>query len=405
MIKLYLGSALFLGVAAWAVSGSAGCATLDDTLGTDEQAATPPEPRDSFALAESCGRLFKRHESVRPVDLEQGVIRWACGDVPGVTDTDLGQEYCEYQAVQGGRIKRKASDIDPSQPVSCVFTSIFLDASGQSSRLRQAMAAPENLGAAAGDDGIVQMRKSFNTRSAATGLLRDCSTSSPVPSSKLRMAACYQAYAAGGPNAERLKQLCSAASTISDGNWTEAERLGAKVRAPGDDGYENQRDIASCLGVRGNGVAWRNSDPMICSRTQRTTSECGCRFGSVPSSVVGFAFTGWVDDQIPSSCRLAKVEGQAFPYIAICDLTQEEISDLPLNPQYARNVGNFCHDRFGVDLVMKLPLRALATSCSSSPGFCSEYMSTASGHSLADEPIARELGEEGEDPAFRGSHR
>lgn len=394
MFTRYFGSALFA-LTLWSTLGGVGCSSVDDGVGNDEAAATPAEPSGGFGLAESCGRLFKRHESVRPVDLEQGVIRWACGDVPGVTDGDLGQEYCEYQAVQNGRIKRRASDLAPDQPVSCVFTSVFLDASGQTSRLKQAMASAENLGVAAGDDGIVQMRRSFNTRSAATGLLRDCRASGAPPVARLRMAACYQAYAAGGPNADRLKQLCSAASTISEQNWAEAERLGAKIRNSGEDGFENQRDIAACMAVRGNGVAWRNSDPMICSRTQRTTGECGCRFSSVPSSVNGFDFTGWVDDQIPSSCRLAKVDGQPYPYIAICDLNQKEISDLPLNAAYARNLNNFCHDRFANDLVMKLPLRALSGgSCNPSPGFCSDYMRDAEG--LGDEPAAepRELSEE-----------
>src|SRR5262245_38845533 len=89
----------------------AGCSTSEaESLETSEGAATPSDPSgNAFTLAQSCARLFKRHESVRPVDLSQGVIRWGCGDVAGVTDPDLGQEYCEYQAVQNGRIVRKPS--------------------------------------------------------------------------------------------------------------------------------------------------------------------------------------------------------------------------------------------------------------------------------------------------------
>ena len=111
-------------------------------------------------------------------------------------------------------------------------------------------------------------------------------------------------------------------------------------------------------------------------RRCRSATECSCRFGAVPNAVVGFEFTGWVDDHIPSSCRLAKVDNADFPFIAICDLTDQEVSDLPLNPQYSRSIANFCHDRFGVDLVMKLPLRALHTpdSCNDTAGFCAEYM-------------------------------
>jgi hypothetical protein len=363
-----------------------GCTTAnDEDLGAAEAAATPAEPAGQFGLAQSCARLFKRHESVRPIDLQQGVIRWGCGDVPGVTDPDLGQEYCEYQAVQNGRIVKKASDLG-SGPVTCVFTSVFTGA-GQASSLKSAMADSANLGVAAAEDQTVQMRRSFNTRGAAITLVSDCSRRGSNLTTRLRAAACYQAWARGGANASQLEPICR--GTLSDQTWAQAEALGAKVYAAGEEGYEAQRDIAGCMAVKGAGVGWRNSDPMICSRVSRSTSECSCQFSSVPSSVIGFPFTGWVDDQMPSSCRLAKVSGAPYPYIALCTLSDQEVSDLPLNPQYSRAISNFCHDRFGVDLVLKLPLRALQAggSCNNSPGFCAEYMGTSDLESAPDEPL------------------
>lgn len=364
-----------------------GCSTgPDDEVEHASAAATPGSPATRFALAESCSRLMKRHESVRPIDLEQGVIRWGCGDVTGVTDPDLGQEYCEYQAVQNGRIVRKPSDLTTG-PVTCVFTSVFTGAN-QASRLRPQMANPANLGAAAATESIVEMQRSFNTRSAAVDLVRACSSrgSDSGATSRLRTAACYQAYEAGGPNADRLRTLCRDA--LTDAGWAEAQTLGAKILTSGQPGYEAQRDIAGCMSVTGAGVAWRNSDPMICSRVSRSAGECSCRFNSVPSSLVGFAFTGWVDDHIPSSCRLAVVDGAPYPYLALCTLSAQEVSDLPLNPQYNRAISNFCHDRFGKDLVMKLPLRALQAqdTCSESPGFCADYMDADSESALPSSP-------------------
>jgi hypothetical protein len=358
---------------------AAGCsAPAEDDLGSGTAAQTPSTVSDAIGLGDSCARLFKRHESVRPIDMQQGVIRWGCGDVPGVTDPDLGQEYCEYEAVQNGKPVKKASDVvSGGGPVTCVFTSVFTGA-GQAQTLRPAMADPANLGVAATSDAIVQMQHGFNNRGAAVTLISQCSDEGDSLQGRLRKAACYQAYAAGGPNQAQLKTLCEG-SLSSSSTWAQAQNLGAKILDPNEDGYDLQRDIAGCMAVSDAGVSWRNSDPMICSRVSRTASECSCQFNSIPNTLVGIPFTGWVDDQIPSSCRLAKVNGQPYPYLALCQLSDQEVSDLPLNPQYQRSVANFCHDRFGVDLVMKLPLRALQASgsCTQSGAFCSEYMSAS----------------------------
>jgi hypothetical protein len=353
-----------------------GCSSVDDDdLGSTEQASTPSDPSGTFGLAESCSRLFKRHASLRPLDLEQGLIRWGCGDVPGVTAPDFGQEYCEYQAVQNGKPVKQASELTTGK-VSCVFTGVFTGA-GQAPRLKAAMADPANLGVTPATDGIVQMQKGFNSRGAATTLINDCSRQPAASETtrRQRVAAIFLAYAKGGSNAARLKELGSMTS-ITDAAWQEAQSLGAKVAAAGEPEFDDQRDITSCMSVRGAGVAWRNSDPMICARVNRSAGECSCRFGAVPSSLNGFPFSGWVDDQIPSSCRLAKVDGQDYPFIAICDLTDQEVADLPLNPAHARSLQSFCHDRFGTDIVMKIPLRPLQQTgtCSNSAGFCADYM-------------------------------
>jgi hypothetical protein len=379
--------------------GAAGCSSInEEELGNVEQASTPSAPPGTFGLAESCSRLFKRHASLRPLDLDQGLIRWGCGDVPGVTEPDFGQEYCEYQAVQNGKSVRKAADLTTGK-VSCVFTAVFTGA-GQAPRLKAAMADPANLGVTPATDGIVQMQKGFNSRSAATTLVSDCSRQPAAAEAtrRQRVTAIFLAYAKGGPNAARLKEIGTMTS-ISDAAWQEAQALGVKIAAPGDADLDEQRDITSCMSVRGAGVAWRNSDPMICARVNRSAGECSCRFGAVPSSLQGFPFSGWVDDQIPTSCRLAKVDGADYPFIAICDLTDQEVSDLPLNPAHARSLQSFCHDRFGTDIVMKIPLRPLQQTgtCSNSAGFCEEYMGmdAVPMEAEASAPDARETTETG----------
>jgi hypothetical protein len=378
MIRRHLAAAAFA-VFSTTIIGVGCSSTKIEEVGSQEAMATPSDPGTPFGLAQSCGRLYKRHQSVRQADIQQGFIRWGCGDVAGVTDPDLGQEYCEYQAVQNGKIVRKSSELTTGD-VSCVFTAVFTGA-GEATALKAAMADPANLGVAAQQNGIVEMQKGFNSRGAATQLVSDCSRqpTATEATKRLRLAACAQAFAAGGPNAAQLEAKCKNGNVSDAATWSEIEALGAKIAVAGDANFEEQRDMANCMNVRGNGVAWRNSDPMICGRVGRSAGECSCRFGAVPNALKGFPFTGWVDDQLPTGCRLAKVANADYPFVAICPVTDQEVSDIPLNPKYVNSIANFCHDRFGVDLVMKLPLRALQQTgtCSTTAGFCKDYMHEA----------------------------
>lgn len=398
LMNRYLAASAAFAFLSTVIVAASGCsAPTDEDLGSAEGAATPPNPSGNYGLAESCSRLFKRHEVVHDLDLEVGTIRWACGDVPGVTDPDLGQEYCEYHAVQGGKIVNKPADISSSGgKVSCVFTGVFTDAtSGTVPKLQQAMADQANLGAAAATANIVQMRGPFNSRGAATQLLVDCSRN-PGGSALLtrqKAAACVLGVQAGGPNAAQLQTLCK--GNLNDANtWSQIEALGVSVKSQGQEGYEPQQDISSCMQVISAGVPWRNSDPMICSRTSRAAQECSCKFTSVTPSLNAFPFTGWVDDHIPSSCRMAKVDGADYPGVVICDVPDEQISDLALNPMWNRSLQNYCHDAFGKDLVMKLPLRALQApgTCQTSAPFCSEYMAGTHDDAADGEPATSEPG-------------
>src|SRR6185295_15714170 len=161
LMNRYLAASAAFAFLSTVIVAASGCSSPgEEEIGSAEGAATPSNPSGNYALAETCSRLFKRHEVVHDLDLQVGTIRWGCGDVPGVTDPDLGQEYCEYKAVQNGKIVAKPSDIVAGGgKVSCVFTGVFTDAtSGVPAKLQAQMAKPENLGAAAATTNIVQMR-------------------------------------------------------------------------------------------------------------------------------------------------------------------------------------------------------------------------------------------------------
>jgi hypothetical protein len=389
----YLGASAAFAFLSTVIVAASGCsAPSNEQLGDAEGAATPSSPSGNYALADTCSRLFKRHEVVHDLDLQAGTIRWGCGDVPGVTDPDLGQEYCEYKAVQNGQIVATPSQIvSGGGKVSCVFTGVFKDNSSDlTSKLQAAMADPANLGAAAQQSNIVTMAEGFNTRGAATQLVHDCTVSAGTSSTQVtrqRTAACYLAAQAGGASAAQLTTLCK--GNLSDSNtWSQVAALGVTVKTAGQAGYEPQQDIASCMQVSQAGVPWRNSDPMICSRTERATNECSCRFNAVPQDLEGFTFTGWVDDHIPSTCRLAKVDGNDYNQVVICDVPDSQLGDLSLNPAWNRSLQNFCHDQFGKDLVLKLPLRALQQTgtCQTSAAFCGQYMGGAAPSSDSSSP-------------------
>lgn len=394
MNRYLAASAAFAFLSTVIVAASGCSAPADEDLGSAEGAATPASPSGNYALADTCSRLFKRHEVVHDLDLQVGTIRWGCGDVPGVTDPDLGQEYCEYKAVQNGKVIAKPTDIVQGAKMSCVFTGVFTDSqTGTVPKLTAAMADASNLGAAAATTNIVQMKGPFNSRGAATQLLSDCSRNPGAATllTRQKTAACLLAVNAGGPNAAQLQTLCK--GNLADANtWSQITALGVSVKSSGQEGFEPQQDLASCMQVISAGVPWRNSDPMICSRTERATNECGCKFGAVPNALDAFEFTGWVDDHIPSTCRYAKVDGADYPGLLICDVSDQQLSDLKAstNPLYNRSLQNFCHDAFGKDIVLKLPLRALQQTgtCQTSAPFCSEYMAGTAGHddSSTDQP-------------------
>jgi hypothetical protein len=381
-----------------------------------EQDIIPVAKENLFDQAEVCSLILKRHEVVRSVDMKDGSIRWNCADVPGVTSIDIakcqakrkavqdlnakgasqeeitnatmdarrecqgfGQEYCEYTAVANGKPITKLSEASGA-PIQCVFTSLFKDTQG-SEALQQAMAAKENLGVAATANSIVHMQVGFNSRGAATALFEDCHEAGQRAShekelvNEARQAACWQASVADPSKKDALAAACRDKDLSDDTAWKPAEDLGAKVLDPSAPGYDQQKDLAACLGVkRGNGVTWRNSDNMICLRVLRGADECSCNWNELPDALTGFSLVGWTNDKLPQGCRYAKVDGKDHDNIAICDVTASEADDLVGGPQ-ENDLQAFCHDRFSKDIVMRAPARAVMVpnSCTGTGKYCSDF--------------------------------
>jgi hypothetical protein len=393
-----------------------GCksSSTESASGAD-QYLIPATTDNLFDQAGVCSLILKRHDPVRALDMKDGAIRWNCADVPGVTSIDLakcqakkkaiqdltaqkaspdaiaqatqearlecqgfGQEYCEYGAVAKGKAITKLADA-AGAPLKCVFTSVFKDTDG-SEKLQAAMADAANLGVAAETNGVVRMQVGFNSRGAATALFSDCHDAGQPANAKdllneARQAACWQASVLDPSKKPALESACKGKDLSNDQDWDAAQKLGATVLQEGAPGFDAQKDLAACLGVkRGGGVTWRNSDNMICLRVLRASQDCNCSWSPLPDDLPGFSLVGWTNDQLPQGCRYAKVDGKDDAQIAICDVTAAEADDLVGSPQ-ENDLQAFCHDRFSKDIVMRAPARAVMNkdSCSGSAKFCSDF--------------------------------
>src|SRR4051794_5438337 len=163
-----LRSASVLGLVTVALLVGAGCSSATEDGSDDSDvatgAATPSQVTNVFEQVKTCDNLFKDRAAFRDVDLQEGVLRWKCGDVDGVTiskcedNLDLlaaeeakgsvtderrkalsecgngyGQEYCEYNAVAKGGIVnsvKTAAGLKDADVVQCVFTSVQSDFKG-----------------------------------------------------------------------------------------------------------------------------------------------------------------------------------------------------------------------------------------------------------------------------------
>ena len=358
----------------------AGCAASGSGADTgDEQDVVPQEAKTFFDQAGVCDAVFQRHAAIRESDMRDGLLRWECGDVPGVTGTDLGQEYCEYRATSGGKVVARTSELKDGK-LACLFTAVYADVKSTDAEttkygktLADALADPANLGAAA-DPELPVMKVGFNSRSAATSLIHDCEhNANGAPADEARQAACYDAFVheKDAKKKAQLQTACRGKNLTPDAAFQKVQALGVKVAVPGDANYEFQRDIAACLRTKAaKGVTWRNSDPMICARVSRAVHECKVDFAPIPDTIEGFTFTGWTNRAIPAGCRYAKVDGKDYAHLVICEASSADVDDLDTNPAWKDNLQQFCHDRFANDLVMQAPIRALQRSGTQDGAFC-----------------------------------
>jgi hypothetical protein len=391
---------------------------------------TPAAAADMMAQAGVCDALFADKAAFRAPDLRQGVLRWKCGDVAGVTPPDLGQEYCEYHAVSAGKIVDTAeADQFQGSSVSCLFTSVFADvddganttigaiatASLADSRLNNLSGFTVPTDPSVAEAKLGHMLVGFNTRGAATTLIQTCSNEGTSGGQDLvtasRVAACLQ-LAQSTQDANTKQALTTTCTVGLDGNgvptaqlddttWAQlqatAQSSGATLdvvaATDASDAAERQRDIAACvLTGRAQGLPWRNSDPSICTRSMRAVSECKDTFNPLPTGLQGFSMRGWANPTLPTGCRhgkvwkdaqgnlvspasvqdadiqAKKVSAQDYDQLVICNTDPNDVAAQSVSLQV------YCEQKFSNDIAMQAPIGALVkTETKASTPFCQAF--------------------------------
>ncbi len=334
-----------------------------------------------FDLAEYCDGMTTRHAVVHALDAQDNNLRWRCGDVTGISPANYGQEFCEYSAVKNGARITSATQIGAGS-FSCLFTSVFNDATGLDTMHQQQLALAANLGIPVTDVSLVRMQRGINSRSAATALIGDCSNLGGN-TNEGRQVACYRAFdaardAGDTARADQQRAICRGNDLTNNATFAQAQALGAVVPVEGDADFEKHREMQGCVATpRGGGIFARNSEANICGRAFRAGNECQCSFMDIPAAVVGFEFSTWFtpeNDTFPPECRPAQVNGQDSRHLMICDVPAREVPEIQASALYRDDLTGFCNDRFGKNLGIVAPLDALnAGTCNLTAAFCGSF--------------------------------
>jgi len=415
-----------LGVVVAALLAGAGCSAAPDDGAGDSVtgAATPAQNSLVFEQVKTCDNLFKDRAAFRDVDLQEGVLRWKCGDVDGVTiskcEDDLallaaeeakgpvtqkrrdilsqcgngyGQEYCEYNAVSKGSIVngvKSAASLTDADVVQCVFTSVQSDFKGtldSPEAFADSLAStikPQIIAAARTPEGrVAGMKQSVNSRGAADTLINDCASLAKSGEQSYakdadRQVQCYNAWSAAAPaDQAKLEAACKGVDLSNDAAW-------AKTGLTTKELSDADHDLASCtmvLSAKHGGVSWRNSDPTICARSYRAARECNVDFksiGAVAPTFPGFSMQGWTNRAtLPTGCKYASVDA-ANPYanVVICTAGAQDVKNYRTQKKALQTL---CRDKFGVNVAMQAPIGALANlaAAKEETPFCKAFVAGA----------------------------
>ncbi|HET6612668.1 MAG TPA: hypothetical protein VFG83_11800 [Kofleriaceae bacterium] len=287
-------------------------------------------------------------------------LRWSCANVEGVTEEDLGQEYCEFFAI---------ADLPPEY-------------AGDESP------EPAILGRNLGPD------SSFGTTDTGTTLSPDqiaaledapeavigaCVFSSWNSDEEAPVAGCAEGAC---PEVAGVEVTADVFRDTFDKNSTEAAQLlvsDCLLTLPEDGDPQNGRDplnddfYRGCmLNVAINDTSFSKADSTICPAAMRL-GECACYvddpdldFAEVisPAGRRGFPMGTWsgfvlgdeAATELPVGCAYVAL-GDDSQTVVACDLTAGDVLD------HASDLKGFCHDQYADSLVIHVPIPGDLITC------------------------------------------
>ena len=418
-----------LGLVGAALLAGVGCSAAQDDGSTDEDnivtgASTPEQNSIVFEQVKTCDNLFKDRAAFRDVDLQEGVLRWKCGDVDGVSiskcEDDLallaaeeakgnvdtkrtdklsecgngyGQEYCEYNAVSKGNVVngvKSAKDLKDADVVQCVFTSVQSDFEGTladpqafsmdlAKKLQPQLVSAERVP----EGRVAGMKQGVNSRGAADTLINDCANLAKGGEQSYakdadRQVLCYNAWAKAVSPADKAKYetACKGIDLSKDDAWKKTGLTQTELT-------DADHDLASCtmvLHAKHGGVSWRNSDPTICARSYRAARECNVDFkqiGQVAPTFPGFSMQGWTNRAtLPTGCKYATLDTAPYANVVICTAGAQDVKNYRTQKKPLQTL---CRDKFGVNVAMQAPIGALAnlSAAKEESPFCKAFVAGA----------------------------
>lgn len=272
-------------------------------------------------------------------------LRWSCNDVDGVTESDRGQEYCEYFA-----IAQLPPAIEGEDPPAPAVLGRNLGADYTSGTTEPSIDLTFAQITALEDDPTAVVAQCVFTswNSDIPGPLASCTESScpdvlgiPVEEEDFRMKFEVNSMEA----AQLLVEDCSVGdSEGTDDDFTRGCMLNADI----------------------NDTAFRKSDTTVCAATIRL-SECACSptgSDSLPEMISpterrGFPLGTWSSlGALPAGCRFVD-SGDDSQTIVTCDLTATDVLD------YALDLKGRCQTKYADNVVVHVPMPpAASVSCS-----------------------------------------
>jgi hypothetical protein len=370
-----------------------GCASSGEDTESGDGALTPcnnpaaPQgscPETVEQQRPICAQREAENGAFRDQDLDTGVVRWKCGDVTGVTNIDLGQEYCEFHAMQAGTIVDTAprSEVKADQ-VECLFTAVYNDVKDDRGG-PQTIAFGNKLNKALTEEpGNLKNAKGVTLPMALAAQDRDDKVIKPGPNPLSVMNGLFNAR---GAAVDLVQQCGDLAKQDANAKRINAADDSLKCKADGS-GCVSARDVEACTLVTEAGAGWRNSDPIICSRAARG-ALCGADYsdaGTKFAKLDGFIMTDWKADLAqavklwtgasseaptpPQACRYATVDGKPYLHMMICTPSAAQVN----NPKYEGRLEQMCSDTFGPSIAMTAPIGLVAKLGTDQPGFCAEF--------------------------------